>query len=208
MLSAGEQVTLAVGGVRRRDRPHVGGRVDQQLVGQRFTDVSLRDGHHRRQIATRAVAADGDAARVDAQRRASRRAQRVAAHAVVRRGREAVLGAEPVVDRQHRDAGLQRQLAAQHVVRVAVADGPAAAVEVHQQRQRAGRRPVQPQRDAVGRQVAHLGHRRRLGLRERAPLQVEAARVGRRQRVRGRHAAFDHQVDQGTGLGVEHAAAV
>ena len=210
----GQQVALAVAGVRGPAAALVGGRVDQQLEAHRqVAGIAQRDRHHRGQVAAGAVAADRQARGIDAQLGG------VVAHparggdAVVHRGREAVLRAHAVVHRHHRAAGGVGQLAAQRVVRVQVADDPAAAVVVHQHRRRAlalrrGLRVVQAQRDravrAVGLQVAGLGDRRRVGLRHRAALAVEGACVGRRQRVRRRDLALDHQVEQELGMGVQH----
>jgi len=121
-----------------------------------------------------------------------------------------VLGAHAVVDGHDDEARLVGQLAAQHVVGVQVAHGPATAVVVDQCGRRTGSagRPVQAQRDvavrAVGGEVQHLGHVARFGLGGAAALQVEATRVLRAQRVGRRHTALHHQVEQGLGLGVEH----
>ena len=136
--------------------------------------------------------------------------------AVVHGSREAVLRAHAVVHRHHRATGAEGQLAAQRVVRVQVADDPAAAVVVHQHRRRRlalgrGLGVVQAQRDrtqrSLGHQVARLGDGRRLGLRHGAALAVETARLGRAQRVRRRYAALDHQVEQELRLGMQHRCA-
>ena len=65
-----------------------------------------------------------------------RRARRPSAKrpGVVDRGGEGVLGREPVVDREDRDAGVVGEQAAGAVVGVEVAEHPAAAVEVDEQR--------------------------------------------------------------------------
>jgi hypothetical protein len=58
----GQQIALPVGGVRGPAAPLVGGRVDQQLESDgQVTGVARQDGHHRRQVAAGAVAADGQA---------------------------------------------------------------------------------------------------------------------------------------------------
>jgi hypothetical protein len=139
---------------------HVGRRIDQQLVGDRqVAGVAAEQRDDGGEVAAGAVAAD---------RRGATRSRPSARHggapsgrgeAVVDRGREAVLGAHAVVDRDDRAARAVGELAAEHVVGVEVADGPAAAVEVHQHRRRrrvvaAPRRPVQAQRDRAVRPSA------------------------------------------------------
>ena len=57
---------------------------------------------------------------------------------------------------------------------------------------------------AVGAELAHLVHSGRCGLGKVAALAVEAARFDHAQCVGGRHAAFDDEVEQGAGLGVQH----
>ena len=92
----------------------------------------------------------------------------VAAHsqrapAVVERRRERVLGREPVVDRHDDRARRVRELAGDAVELLDAADHPAAAVEVHDDREaRLGRRPVDAHGHAVG--VAVLDREHRLGL--------------------------------------------
>ena len=196
-----QQVALAVGGVRGVAAAHVGGGIDQQLEGDRqVAGVARQQRDHRRQVAARAVAADRQARRIEPER-AGLRAHPARGGVGVFDGRgEAVLRRHAVVDRHHRAARAVGQLAAQRVMRVEIADDPAAAVVVDQHRQRA--RAVLPigryRRSGMGpcgpsaarsRTSATSGG---IGLREEAPLAVEVARVDRRQRVRGRNAAFDH----------------
>ena len=107
---------------------------------------------HRGEVAARAVA--------HRPRAASRRRRTSAAFvdrprerppAVVERRRERMLGREPVVDRHHDRARRVRDLARDEVVLLDAADRPAAAVEVHDDRQVGiGRRPVHAHRNAVG----------------------------------------------------------
>jgi hypothetical protein len=150
----------------------------------------------------------GDARGVDAERGRLGLRETQRGHAVVHRGGKRVLRAHAVVHRQHGAAGGGGQRAAQHVVRVQVTDDPAAAMEVHEQRQHGihghARWAHQPQRDAVGVEVAHQAHGRRVGLREGPAVAVGGAGLGGRLGVHGRHVALDHQVEQRTGLGVEH----
>jgi hypothetical protein len=186
--------------------------IDQQLEGDgQVTCIARSDRHHGREIAAGAVAADRQAACIEAQRRGLAAHPARGGQHVVDGGGKAVFGAHAVVDRDHRAPRAVGQLPAQHVVRVEIADDPATAVVVHQHRQRAGartQRPVQAHRDgavrAVRGEVAHLGHFRGQRLRGGAALAVEGPRIGGRQRVGRRNAARLDEVEQGARLGMQH----
>ena len=105
--------------------------------------------------------------------------------AVVDGRRKRVLRRQAIVDREHRAAGAERQLTAHHVVRVEVADGPAAAVEEHQRRQdfvdhRAVGTNRKRSRENQQLRVRHAGRFRR---ECRPGVAVDAARDERRDRV-------------------------
>ena len=89
---------------------------------------------HRGEIAAGAVAANGKARRVDAERGAVCRNPFGRGDAVLDRGREFVLGRQAVIDRDDRAAGGIGQMAAHRVVAFEIADDPAAAVEKDQRR--------------------------------------------------------------------------
>ena len=75
---------------------------------------------------------------------------------VVRRGREPVLGREPVVDAQDRHAQPVRESPARPVVHLHVVEDEAAAVQVHQQARVGPGRSEQPDADAVRIEVDDL----------------------------------------------------
>ena len=158
-------------------------------------------------------------------RRAGRRRRRAArgvrAHparrreAVVDGGREAMLRAHPVVDRDDRAAASRCRAAGtarrgcrgrrSSSRRRGSRRAPAAAPRVAGAGAAAGRgaagcAPCGPSA-AASRTSSDLG-RRRLG--ERAPIAVEGARLDRAQRVHRRQAALRDEVEQGAGVGVEH----
>ena len=74
---------------------------------------------------------------------------------VVGGGGEFVLGGQAIVHRDHAGAGLRGELPAEDVMRLQIADHPAAAVEVDVDRQPRGvghsRRPVEAERDLTRR---------------------------------------------------------
>jgi hypothetical protein len=212
-----QQIAVAVLGVRRMAAPHVGRRIDQQLVRDRQgAAVARRDRYDRREVAAGAVAANREPRRVDAE------LARLPVHpcrrgdAVVDRSGKAVLGTHPVVDRDDDRTGAVAELAAEDVVGVEVADRPAAAVVVDERGQRArlrrrsagAERPVDAQRNrAVRAFAARVDHGADVGrrrLREEAPVAVERSRIDRRQRVHRRQLAFLDQFEQRAGVGVQH----
>ena len=117
---------------------HVDAGVDEELERGRLRLAAQRERRDRGEVAARAVAADGDAARVGAERVRAAGDVRERGARVVGRGRERVLGREPVVDRQDAHAGEVREQAARRVVRRDRALDPSAAVVVDEQRARRG----------------------------------------------------------------------
>jgi hypothetical protein len=101
----------------------------------------------RGEIAAGAVAADGEARRVEAEAAALARGEFDGGDAILDRGGKAVLGRQAVVEREHDAGRFLRQLPADRVVRLDIADAPAAAMKIKQCRQRARARrpwPVEP----------------------------------------------------------------
>ena len=109
----------------------VGRRVDQQLhCRHRAAAGPGQQADHGGEVAAGAVAADRDPGRVDAQLGGVGAGPGEGGPGVLDRGREGMLGRQPVVDREHRRPGRGGEEAADAVVGVEVADHPAAAVEV------------------------------------------------------------------------------
>ena len=164
-----------------------------------------------RQVAAGAVAADRQAARVDADRRAVGRDPLQGGHDVVERARKACLGGQAIVDGEDRDAGFDGELGAQRVVAVEVAEHPAATMGVDQAgklvvpRRREG--PVEPHRQVAARPgdgaIDHRRCARPRPLGTGAQGQIEVARGLRRERVPGRPVGRGHDVDQALRFGIE-----
>ena len=163
--------------------------IDQKLKHQRrAAAIAGIQRDHGREIAAGAVAADRQAAGIDAE------AGRVGCDpargrdGVVDGGRELVLGRQPVIDRNDDAARGVGERAADLVVALQVADHPAAAVEEDQGRLRlilAGAlAAIQPQRDRPGRARSPRARRPRRRPRGRA-----AGRGGPRGRPRAPPAA-------------------
>ena len=110
------------------------------------------------------------------------------------RGRKGVLGSEPVIDREHRGGDVGGEEAADAVAGVEVADCPAAAVEVDDQRpvlDPGSRRFVEPRRDrprrSRDRQVVTRWAAARFGpAAAAAPARILARRLLRRELAVGR----------------------
>ena len=121
----------------------VGGRVDQELEGdRRAAAFARRERDPAGDVAAGAVAADGEACGVGAQAGGVPGDPAGRGVAVLQRGGEAVLRRKPVVHGGHQAAGVMAEIAADIVVGVEVAADPAAAVDVDQDRQRASARVV------------------------------------------------------------------
>jgi hypothetical protein len=122
-----------------------------------------------------------------------------------------VLRRQAVVDGDDRNTRLGRDLPALDVVRVEVADDPAAAVEIDEHRKRrAGRHTggsVDPQRDRpagpVGGEVFDRADLRRCRRRGRTGLAEQLSGVLGRQRVVGGTPRLDDKIDHFLGLGIE-----
>ena len=142
--------------------------IDEQLTLQRHTCITGPEGNGRRQVAPGTVAGHCDAAGVAAELpdlldRPDGGGQAI----VVRRG-ERVLRRQPVVDRQHRNAGLAAEQARLVVMGLEVAHDEPATVEEHDGRDiTIDLRAVEPGRQVAGRtrddEVNGLAHRRQRG---------------------------------------------
>ena len=177
-------------------------RVDQQLEGDlRPAPVAGAEGDHRGQVPAGAVAGHGQPVLGATQRGRVARRPLGGRIRVLDSGRPAVLGRQPVVDRDdHRRHG-RRQGPAQRVVGVEGPDHPAAAVEEDHDRER--RLPlggVDPHRQLPGRPghdpVGDRGHGHRRPVQGRGVLDVEVPRLGDRLAVQGRPARPRHLVEQ------------
>ena len=135
---AGEHVALAVLAVRGCLEVEICDRAEKDLeIRQRDAAVARHQGDHGRQVAAGAVAADGDAAPFQSQRRGAAAHPGEGGERILGGHGKAVLRRTAVVDRDQRTAGGVGQQPAKGVVRLKIADDPAAAVVVHQHRQRA-----------------------------------------------------------------------
>jgi hypothetical protein len=164
------RVALGVALDRRARAGQVGGgREQRRRVGQAFAGVAQRQYQGQREIAAGTLARDDQALarRIRVVLRAQRAPRR---HDVVQRGRERMLGREPIVRREDAKA-LQRERRGDRAVRPRRAAHEAAAVDVHQRRPRAGRDvdgvfaldPLAGHAGQRARRVAHaLGRRQRL----------------------------------------------
>jgi hypothetical protein len=195
---------LAPGGGVAGDVQH---RVDQQLEGDRGpAAVAGAERDHRGQVAAGAVAGHGQAVLGPAQGgRVGRRPQRGRVR-VLDRGRPAVLGGQPVVDRDDHRRGGRGQGPAQRVVAVQGPHHPAAAVEEDHDRERRGALGgVDPHRQLPGRPRDHLvgdrGHRHRRPVEGRGVLDVEGPGLGDRLAVQRRPARRRLPVQQRPDLG-------
>ena len=191
----------------------IGGRIDQHLArDRRAVAVARCDRDHRGEIAAGAVAADHQPRGVDAELFGVVGDPFRRRDGVVDGGGKFVLGREPVIDRDHDQLAFVGQLAAHHVVGIEIADHPAAAVKEHQARREAVGLPQLCRRvDARGDRPGGRGDRerldrfefRRLGIADEAGLQIELARLGRRQRLVRRPAGFLERLEHGGGIGIE-----
>jgi hypothetical protein len=126
-------------------------RIDEQLMAQaRSLPVACHQRSHGREVASSRVAADRDAARIDAERLGLVGHPADGGEGVLGGGREPVLRGQAVLDRHHGAARAVGQLAAGAVVGLDRTEGPAAAVEVHQAGQLAlSLGPVDPHAQAA-----------------------------------------------------------
>ena len=111
----------------------------------------------RGEVAARAVAADGDPGGVDAEIGRVARGPKGCRVRVLGRGRELVLGRQPVVDRHHHASRAVGDRATRRVVGVETADDPTPAVEVDERGERRRGRVLRPV-DAHGNRAFGAGH--------------------------------------------------
>src|SRR5579883_3330706 len=187
-------------------------RIDQELMAQPWPAVvASGEGNHGSKIAAGTVAADREPAGVDVEARALRRDPFGRGHRVLDRGGKFVLGGEPVTDGDDRAAARVGDQPADAVVSVKVADHPAAAMKIDERRQRRSARGAEPaveaERDlpagAKRLEIADLRDLRRIGLQYAPAGAVELARLGRRQRLVGRAAGLEDEVEHALGIGIE-----
>ena len=79
-----------------------------------------------------------------------------------------MLGRETVVNGDHRDVGLSRDLPADHVVRLKIADDPAAAVEEDERRQQPIAGSIEPHRNRTRHEITYIREWRRRRAQRRA----------------------------------------
>ncbi len=139
-----QPMTVGEGQVRGRIEAWLEDRIDQDLRVQRgTTPVACFERHGRSQVAARAVAGDDQAARIAPQLGGVFRDILGCREAVVQRGRIPVFRSAPVRDRHNQGVRGDAQSPAKRVVRVQVAENPAAAVKIHDDGQRRrGRRGI------------------------------------------------------------------
>src|SRR5438132_2886999 len=117
--------------VRARLQREVDGGIDEHLTRRRGHPAGsseLRD--DGRQIPARRIAGHGDASDIDADVAALRPGPAIRRQAVLDRGRELVLGRQPIVDGHDEHTRVLGQPRAEAVMRLEIALNPAAAVEV------------------------------------------------------------------------------
>ena len=130
---------------------------------------------------------------------------------VVERAGKGRLGGEPIVDGEDRDAGLDRELRAEHVVAVEIAEHPAAAMGEDQARQlgigQRRDRAVDPHLDRSGRaRDAAVDDGDAVGprtLRAGAGREILLARRFGRERDPRRPVGRRHEVQESLGFGIE-----
>ena len=201
---------LAVRGMRHRE---VGAGIDQHLARDRgAVAVARRYRNHRGEIAAGAVAADAQPRRVDAELSCIVGDPFRRGDDVLDAGGKFVLGREPVIDGNDNELTFVGQLTAHHVMGIEIADDPAAAMKEHQARRKAVGLP-QPQWgvDARRDRPVRCGDRermyrfqlRRVGIADHTGLQIELARLRRRNRFVRRTAGFLKRLEHGSGIGIE-----
>ncbi|MGF6856185.1 hypothetical protein OKW29_005096 [Paraburkholderia sp. CI3] len=185
-------------------------RINQQLQREHEAGVAREHRANRRECAARAIAAHREPRAVDAEFGRVRVQPAEGVEGIVDSGRKLVLGREPVIDRQHRALAVAREHPAQRIVRIDAANRKAAAVVVHERRQRLGParldRTVQARADrrAVARRHAQIfdgEHRRARDLEDRRAFLVRRARRLRAHlvvlRAFGPRDHVEHLLDRG-----------
>ena len=110
-------------------------RVEQQLSAQgRHAAIARQQTDHGRKVAAGAVATDREPVAVDAYRGARFGDPSGGGEAVVDSRREFVLGRQAVIDRNDRAACGVGEVTAQAVIAIKVADNPAAAMKIDEDR--------------------------------------------------------------------------
>ncbi len=199
---AGQQIAV------REPRMRIGllvpgrARIDQQLQRERHAPVAREHRADGGQRAARAVAADREPRRIDAEFDGMRVQPDERIFRIVHRGREPMLGREPVIDRQYRAMRIAGEHPAERVVRRHAADRETAAVIVDERRQRLGETRCDGQvetgaeRRAVARghvEILDRKHRRGGDLEDqRAALIGRAGLLGRQVVVGATLRALDH----------------
>ena len=93
---------------------------------------SRSERHHGGEVAARTVAADAEARRIDAERACVVGDPGRRGDGVIGGGRKFVLRREPVVDGDHDELALVRELPAYDIMGIEIADHHASAVKEHQ----------------------------------------------------------------------------
>ena len=132
---SGERIAFAVVAVTLRVRVHQRGRVNQQLKRRLMFAAACAQTNGCGQIAASAVAADGNPFGIHMQTVCMGSQPLKGRLCIVVSRRKHMLGREAVVHGKHGATAGHTQLAAQYIVRINVANHPAAAVVVHQCRQ-------------------------------------------------------------------------
>ena len=118
----------------------VGSGIDEELEGNLILE---RNRDHRRQVAACAIATNRDARRIDLERCCIFNYVIRNGEAVIDSSRKRTFRPQAIIDREHCAARADCELPAKDVVRVEIADGPAAAMKENQRRQHTfGHRPV------------------------------------------------------------------
>lgn len=211
----GEEIPLGELAPRATLLARVGGGIDQHLEGGRLlAGVAAGLADDCCDGSARRIAADRKARRVCAEGRRVVADMAEGRDAVVDRRGEGMFRRQAIIDGDHQAAALVGEPATGRIVGIEVADHEAAAVIVDQRRQRTGggaERTVAAEADLATRpSEGAVGDRADFGRRRFAVLGhlvdgLSPHRVG--QRMERRSALLRglvHQIEQGTGLGVEH----
>ena len=199
--------------MRRMRQGKIDRGIDQHLTGNCGT-VAVASGnrHHGGEIAPGAVAADHQPGLIDAERLAVGCDPRRCRDGVLDSGGKFVFGSASVIDGDNDELTFVGELPAHHVMRIEIADDPAAAVKKHQAwREPVGRSECLRRVDAGSnravrsgdRERLHRFHFRRLGIGDDAPLQIEFACFRRRHGFIRWAARFLEGLEYGCGIGVE-----
>ena len=118
-----------------------------------------------------------------------------------------MFGGKPIVHRDHGGAALRGNLAADHVVRVEIADHPSAAVKEDQQRQRSGSGTIYAKRHPTGvcarADVCNVRQRRDGRPKPQARVAIVLSRQRSRNGVSGWEAERGELIERGADLWIE-----